>query len=164
LAKAGLSSQLDAQRGLDHGTFVPLAVIYPNAEIPLVQLSLQRDLDPALHIQLGQALSALREQGVLILGSGLSYHNLRSFGPAGKLASKSFDAWLQQVLAASPENRLAHLRAWSSAPSARLAHPREEHLLPLMVLAGAALQDAARCDYHEDDVFGGITVSSFRFG
>ncbi len=102
---------------------------------------------------------------VVIIGSGLSYHNLRAFGPGGQAASKAFDHWLQSaVVDSSPAERFRHLLDWASAPSARMAHPREDHLVPLMVAVGAAEGESARCVYHEDNFFGGITVSSFMFG
>nr|WP_315182758.1 class III extradiol ring-cleavage dioxygenase [uncultured Albidiferax sp.] len=164
LAEAGLPVRLDAERGFDHGTFCPLVVMYPDADVPLLQVSLKTGLDPAVHIALGRALAPLRDEGVLIVGSGLSYHNLRQFGPPGKAPSMAFDQWLQDtVVAASPAEREARLLDWAAAPAARIAHPREEHLLPLMVAMGAAENDTATCVYHEDNVFGGITVSSFRF-
>ena len=164
LQAAGQPAALDAQRGFDHGTFSMLYPVYPEADVPVVQLSLLQHLDPATHLAIGRALAPLRKEGVLIVGSGLSYHNLRQFGPGGKLASKEFDAWLQLTLALPPAQRSTALLHWDEAPYARLAHPREEHLLPLMVVLGAAEQEAATCVYHEDDFFGNLTVSSFRFG
>jgi aromatic ring-opening dioxygenase catalytic subunit (LigB family) len=165
IAGAGFAARLDAERGFDHGTFSPLAVIYPDADVPVLQLSLQQGLDPADHIAVGRALAPLRDEGVLILGSGLSYHNLREFGPRAKVPSAAFDHWLQQTLVeSSPAERAAALIAWASAPSARKAHPREEHLLPLMVAVGAAGNDKATLVYHEADFLGGIAVSSFMFG
>ncbi|RYY99644.1 MAG: dioxygenase, partial [Comamonadaceae bacterium] len=104
------------------------------------------------------------DEEVLIVGSGLSYHNLRAFGPAAREPSHAFDRWLAQSLAAPRAERDTHLIDWASAPSARLAHPREEHLIPLMVAVGAAGGEAAERIYHEDDFMGGIAVSSFRFG
>lgn len=161
---AGLPAARDAQRGFDHGTFCTLAPMYPDADVPVVQLSLRRGLDPAEHLALGRALAPLRDEGVLILGSGFSFHNLRlMFSGAGREPSAAFDAWLQQVMPA-PEGRAQHLQAWAQAPAARQAHAREEHLLPLMVAAGAAETDAASCTYHETAYLGGITASSFRFG
>lgn len=157
--------QFDTQRGFDHGAFVPLAVMYPRANIPVVQLSLRRGLDPAQHLALGRALAPLRSEGVLIIGSGLSYHNLRQFGPGARQPSLLFDQWLQQsLLQSSPSARSQALLAWEQAPAARLAHPRAEHLLPLMVAVGAAEQEAGICFHHEEDFFGQITVSGFRFG
>jgi len=164
IAAAGLPTRLDPDRGFDHGAFSPLEVMYPEAQVPVVQLSLRCSLDPAEHIALGRALAPLRDEGVLIVGSGLSYHNLRLFGPAGKAPSQAFDQWLQTTVAATPAERETRLLAWESAPAARTAHPREEHLIPLMVAVGAAFDEASACVYHEDGVFGGVTASSFRFG
>lgn len=162
---AGLPAAIDAERGFDHGTFSPMAAIYPNAEVPLVQLSLKRGLDPALHIELGRALAPLRDEDVLIVGSGLSYHNLHRFGPEGREASRTFDDWLASTLLQTPASlRNAHLVDWEDAPAARLAHPREEHLLPLMVAVGAAEDEAATRVYYENAFMEALTVSSFRFG
>jgi aromatic ring-opening dioxygenase catalytic subunit (LigB family) len=164
LEEAGLPVALDAERGYDHGTFVPLAVMYPDAQVPVLQMSLRAGLDPAEHIALGRALAPLRDEDVLIVGSGLSYHNLRNFGAGGRAPSKAFDVWLQDVMAAAPAVRAEALVNWELAPAARICHPREEHLLPLMVAVGAAYDDAAECVYHDEAVFGGVTASSFRFG
>lgn len=164
LQQAGIEAAADDRRGFDHGCFVPLALMYPQADVPVVQLSLRRDYDPAAHIAIGRALAALRDEGVLIIGSGLSYHNLRLMGPAAQAPSQAFDDWLQQTLALAPVPRAAALCAWQQAPAARIAHPREDHLLPLMVALGAAHDAAAECIYHEQTFFGGVVVSSFRFG
>ena len=165
LQAAGFVANLDAQRGYDHGTYSALYPVYPKANVPIVQLSLKTNLDPATHLAMGRALAPLRQQGILIIGSGLSYHNLRQFGPAGFAASADFDAWLQTSLMLPDNNaRTNQLIAWSQAPSARVAHPRAEHLLPLMVAVGAAQDEVASCVYHEKTFFGGLTVSSFRFG
>ncbi|HEY9025076.1 MAG TPA: class III extradiol ring-cleavage dioxygenase [Burkholderiaceae bacterium] len=165
LAAAGIESAEDAQRGFDHGMFAPMAVIWPQAGVPTVQLSLKKGLAPDEHLALGRALAPLRDEGVLIVGSGLSYHNLRAFGPAAHAPSAAFDAWLADTLAIDDAaTRARTLAAWERAPAAREAHPREEHLLPLMVALGAAEHDAATRTYHERDFFGGITVSSFRLG
>lgn len=162
---AGLPAQLDAQRGFDHGTFAPLAVMYPAAEVPVVQVSLQHRLDPAQHLALGRALAPLRDEGVLIVGSGLSYHNLRQLGPGARAPSAAFDGWLQETLVdTAPNQRSQRLLEWAKAPAARLAHPREEHLIPLMVAVGAAESEPAACVYHEEAMMGGVTASSFRFG
>jgi aromatic ring-opening dioxygenase catalytic subunit (LigB family) len=163
--KAGVPVELDAERGFDHGAFVPMAVMWPEATMPLVQLSLRRGLDPALHLELGRALAPLRDEGVLIVGSGLSWHNLRRLGPDARVPSHRFDAWLRATLVDSaPPEREQRLLRWEEAPAAREAHPREEHLLPLMVAVGAAHDDPGDCPYREEDVFGGVVVSSFRFG
>lgn len=165
ISAAGLAVRIDNQRGFDHGTFTPLAVAYPNADVAVLQLSLKSGYDPRQHIEVGRALAPLRDEGVLIIGSGLSYHNLRQFGPQAQPASSAFDLWLEQTLVqASPNERITRLLAWATAPAARSAHPREDHLLPLMVAVGAAGDDPATRFYHEDAFMGGIAVSSFRFG
>lgn len=165
MSAAGLAVRVDSERGFDHGTFSPLAVIYPQADVPVLQLSLKSGYDPEQHLAVGRALMPLRNEGVLIVGSGLSYHNLRQFGPQAKPASTAFDQWLEQTLVqASPDERSARLIAWEAAPAARIAHPREDHLLPLMVAVGAAGNDPGTRVYHEDAFMGGIAVSSFRFG
>lgn len=165
IQQTGMSAQLDTERGFDHGMYSALYPMYPKADIPIVQLSLKAGLNPALHIALGRALAPLREQGILIIGSGLSYHNLRRFGPAGAVASMEFDEWLQSTLGQKDVVRRAEqLIAWEQAPSAKEAHPRAEHLLPLMVALGAAYDAIAHCFYHEDNFMGGLRVSGFRFG
>jgi aromatic ring-opening dioxygenase catalytic subunit (LigB family) len=164
LADAGIPAKLDPERGFDHGMYAPMAVMYPEADVPVSQLSLKRGLDPNEHLAAGRALARLRDAGVLIVGSGLSYHNLRMFGPAAKVPSAQFDEWLDRTLAANADDRESALAHWAAAPAARVAHPREEHLLPLMIAAGAAGRDAASRIYHEDDFFGGISVSNFMFG
>lgn len=162
---AGFAARLDARRGFDHGTFAPLVVMYPQADVPVLQLSLRVGYDPAEHLAVGRALAPLRDQGVLIVGSGLSYHNLRRMGPPAAAPSRQFDDWLQQTLVTSDApQRVQRLIAWQDAPAARIAHPQEDHLLPLMVAVGAAEHEPAACVYHENGFFGGVTVSSFRFG
>jgi aromatic ring-opening dioxygenase catalytic subunit (LigB family) len=165
LEAAGLPAQIDTKQGFDHGTFSPLEVIYPQADVPVLQLSLKTGYDVDTHLAAGRALSALRDEGVLIVGSGLSYHNLRNFGPGAAAPSAAFDAWLREILKpASADARAASLRLWDRAPSARMAHPQEDHLIPLMVAAGAAGDDASTLVYHDEHVFGGVTASSWRFG
>lgn len=166
LRTGGLEARLDPTRGFDHGTFSIMKPLYPEENMPVVQLSLDSSLDPAQHLLVGRALAPLRDEGVLIVGSGLSYHNLRAMrGAAGHQPSREFDAWLQQTLVrASPEERNKRLLAWEEAPSARAAHPREDHLIPLMVVVGAAGDEPGTTTYHQTDLMGGITASSFRFG
>jgi len=165
LQASGFVAHSDDSRGFDHGTFVPLMVAYPEAKVPVVQLSIRHDYDPAAHIAAGRAFASLRNEGVLIVASGLSYHNLRQFGPAARMPSHEFDAWLDETLRISdPDERAKRLEQWADAPSARRAHPREDHLIPLMVALGAAWSEPAERVYHEDDFFGGIAVSSYRFG
>jgi aromatic ring-opening dioxygenase catalytic subunit (LigB family) len=163
---AGMTAHLDTTRGLDHGVFVPLMVMRPAADIPVIALSLLRGLDPTAHLSLGAALTPLRDEGVLIVGSGLSFHDLRAFfrpNAASRQAAEAFDDWLVgTVTDPDAERRNSALRAWQAAPGARACHPREEHLLPLMVAAGAAGTDQGQHDL-SDRVFG-LAHSGFRFG
>lgn len=163
LEAASIPAKTDAQRGFDHGTFIPFKVSWPSADLPTIQLSLKSSYDPADHLAMGRALAPLRDEGVLILGSGMSFHSFRSWrmGTAEK-DSAPFDAWLKQTAAASPEARNQLLREWASAPGARAAHPQEDHLLPLMVVAGAAGQDPARISFSE--LWMGSHVSAVHFG
>lgn len=122
-------------------------------------------MDPASHLLAGKALAPLRDEGILIVGSGLTYHNLRLWGGAAAQPSAAFDAWLQDALVVQASGaREAMLCDWTQAPAARIAHPKEDHLLPLMVAVGAASEDVGTCVYHQDDFMGSITASSFRFG
>jgi aromatic ring-opening dioxygenase catalytic subunit (LigB family) len=164
LAGARLPVREDAERGYDHGLFVPFLKIYPRADIPIVQLSIRADFDPEVHLALGRALAPLRNEGVLIVGSGFSFHNLRHFGdPEGR--SKPFDDWLNETLcAAAPEARTARLIEWEQAPSARFCQPQEDHLVPLFVAVGAAGDAAGRRIYAERMQRLQIYVSSFQFG
>jgi aromatic ring-opening dioxygenase catalytic subunit (LigB family) len=162
---AGIAAGSDDGRGFDHGTFAPLAAIYPKADVPVLQLSIRADYDVDAHLAAGRALAPLRDEGVLIVASGLSYHNLRRFGAAGHHPSREFDAWLTEAVCdAVAEQRNRKLRDWTNAPSARLAHPHEDHLIPLMVAVGAAEAEPGERVYHEDSFFGALAVSSYRFG
>jgi aromatic ring-opening dioxygenase catalytic subunit (LigB family) len=161
---AGSASQEDAQRGFDHGVFIPLKVAFPEPTLPTVQLSLDASLDPRKHLELGRTLAPLRDEGVLIVGSGMSFHNMRTLMHPGSAreASLVFDAWLRESCEAEPALREDRLAAWSAAPAARAAHPREEHLLPLMVTAGAAQGETGRCIFRDEVL--GAAVSAFEFG
>ena len=169
---AGIAWKYDRERGFDHGVFIPLKVAFPKADIPIVQMSLLNSMDPAEHIRIGRTLAPLRDEGILILGSGMTYHNMRTLmgsmrrGANGRTAdpgSQRFDDWLEQVLTeAEPEARVAAMTAWDKAPSAREAHPKEEHLLPLHVVVGAAGNDPGRRTLN--DVVMGAVESAFRFG
>jgi aromatic ring-opening dioxygenase catalytic subunit (LigB family) len=162
LGAAGFATAEDAKRGYDHGTFVPLKLTYPDADIPTVQLSLKRGLDPAEHLAMGRALAPLRDEGVFIVGSGMTYHNLRAFGPHAKPVAEAFDTWLQEAATLPAEERDRRLTEWTRAPAARQAHPREEHLLPLMVVAGAAGQDRGALGYAGTIV--GLKLSAYHYG
>eukprot|EP00877_Chromochloris_zofingiensis_P008076 jgi/Chrzof1/3521/Cz12g28150.t1 len=170
LRSAGFSATGDSKRGWDHGMFVPMKVMYPDADIPVVQLSLLNSLDPQAHIRMGQALQPLRRQDTLILGSGITFHNMSAFRStgfegkaAGPLAGQDFDTWLADAVTKHKgADRAQLLSNWSSAPGARNAHPREEHLLPLMVVAGAAGDDEGTAVYQEELM--GSAVSGYVFG
>jgi aromatic ring-opening dioxygenase catalytic subunit (LigB family) len=145
--------------------YAPFVVAYPDADMPIVQVSLRHDYDPEFHLQVGQALAPLRDEGVLIVGSGLTYHNLRLFDARAAKPSREFDAWLQRAVVESVSaSRSSLLLDWEAAPSARIAHPQEDHLLPLMVAVGAAEEERGQMVYHEEDFMGGVCASSFRFG
>lgn len=165
LQAGGHPTRLDPERGFDHGTFSMLQPLYPEADIPVLQLGLRADFDPAAHLDAGRLLAPLRDEGVLILGSGSSFHNMRQFGPAGARASELFDKWLNDTLVdGASGDRPLRLLHWDTAPAARQAHPREDHLLPLMVAVGAASGEAGTRVYHQRDFFGSMVMSSFRFG
>jgi aromatic ring-opening dioxygenase catalytic subunit (LigB family) len=163
LGQAGFKTATDSRRGFDHGTFIPFKLSWPDADVPTIQLSLKAGLDPAEHIAIGRALAPLRDEGVLLLGSGLSYHNLRALMARG--ASRTaliFDEWLGKAATAAPETRTKLLTEWESAPEARSAHPREEHLLPLMVVAGAAGDDVGRITFRDEWM--GVRISAYQYG
>ncbi|MFZ7096088.1 DODA-type extradiol aromatic ring-opening family dioxygenase [Luteimonas dalianensis] len=165
LGQAGEPGRVDPGRGFDHGVFIPLKLAFPGADIPVVQLSLRRDMDPAAHLQAGRALADLRDEGVLVIGSGMSFHNMRGYGdPRYTPVSAKFDEWLTAAVESEPGQRETLLRDWASAPHARDSHPPggEEHLLPLMVAAGAAGDSPGRKVYSEEVMK--TTLSAFRFG
>ena len=142
-----INAHLDEQRGFDHGMFVPLKLMYPEAQIPCVQISLVKGLDPKTHMQIGNALSSLKNEHILILGSGMSYHNMQGFSNPTNIdeGNLAFEQWLNETCT-NPElieeEREKRLLNWSDAPSARYCHPREEHLIPLHVCYGMAQSKA----------------------
>ncbi len=165
LAQAGIGSDEEPARGLDHGVFVPLMLVYPDADIPVVQLSLRKDMDAAAHLEIGRALQPLRDEGVLIVGSGMSYHNFRRLRIPGKgdAEASAFDAWLTAAATdPDPMTRDARLAAWQSAPFAAECHPDVEHLLPLHVAAGAAGHDVGRHVFNDHIL--GKAISAYQFG
>ncbi len=165
LSAAGHASGEDRQRGLDHGVFIPLKLAFPAADIPVVQLSLRADLDPAAHLAMGRALAPLRDEGVLLIGSGMSYHNMQRFRYGGGPTdpdSIRFDDWLGETVGLAGAAREARLRDWAQAPAARIAHPREEHLLPLHVVAGAAADEPGHVVFR--DTVMASAQSAIRFG
>jgi aromatic ring-opening dioxygenase catalytic subunit (LigB family) len=162
LGEAGLPAALNPVRGFDHGVFVPLKVAFPQARIPVVTLSLAASLDPALHLAAGRALAPLRDEGVLLVGSGMSFHNLRGyFRPETPERARAFDAWLTEAVASPAAKRDALLTAWRSAPFAAYAHPREEHLRPLLVAAGAGGDAPGNRIFGDEPM--GAAISAYRF-
>jgi aromatic ring-opening dioxygenase catalytic subunit (LigB family) len=139
-----IPSRIDPVRGFDHGAFIPLKLMYPQADIPTLQLSLLRGLDPARHIALGKSLRSLLNENILVIGSGFSFHNQNAFFSqrVGALdpANDDFQNWLIETCTGelNQSNREQRLIDWEKAPSARYCHPREEHLLPLHVCLGMA--------------------------
>lgn len=162
LRSAGLAAATSSTRGFDHGVFVPLKVAFPQAQIPVLSLSLAESLDPALHLAAGRALAPLRKEGVLIVGSGMSFHNLRAYlRPETLERSRAFDNWLTAAVSAPAPQRDLALTHWREAPFALYAHPREEHLLPLMVAAGAGGDAPGTSIFHDDPM--GAALSAYRW-
>ena len=155
LTEAGFDARQSPQRGFDHGLFVPLKLMFPEAAIPCLQLSLKRQLDPQTHINLGKAISKLRNEGVLIVGSGLSFHNMNALlAGSNPDLGLDFDRWLLEACTNpqfTPEQRQQKLIQWENAPQARYCHPRAEHLLPLHICFGAAQKGSPKADviFHE---------------
>jgi aromatic ring-opening dioxygenase catalytic subunit (LigB family) len=165
LGQAAIAAAGDPRRGYDHGVFIPLKLMFPDADVPVVQLSLRSDLDAKAHLQIGRAIAPLRDEGVLIVGSGMSFHNMRGYGNSrfGPI-SDEFDQGLSNAVAAPPAQRDTLLRQWADLPSARLCHPpgAEEHLLPLMVAAGSAVDSPGRKIF--SDRVMQTTLSAYQFG
>lgn len=169
LAAAGIKSVIDPERGFDHGTFVPMMLVRPLADIPILQMSLLASLDPDAHMALGRALAPLLKQDVTIIGSGLSFHNLGALlrgQPMTGSEDDAFDSWLGDTLTSPKRDdvqRARNLSRWSEAPGARFCHPREEHLLPLHVCFGAASAAGLVCDNIFRDRLMGFMTSGFRW-
>jgi aromatic ring-opening dioxygenase catalytic subunit (LigB family) len=164
IAAAGLDVATDSTKGFDHGVFVPLGLMFPAADMPIVMLSVKSDYDPREHLALGKALAPLRDDGVLIVASGLTYHNMRGFGRDSSTAdAEVFTQYLNAAVALDDaqlrDERLVH---WERAPRARIAHPREDHLMPLLVAAGAAGGDKGQVLFAENVMK--IPMTSYVFG
>lgn len=161
---AGLEADVDPTRGFDHGVFIPMKLMFAEADIPVLQLSLRQDLDPQAHLALGRSLAPLRDENVLIIGSGMSFHNMRGYGDSRfSPISADFDQWLTQVIESETEQRDTLLAQWSQGPRAYLCHPQghEEHLIPLHVVAGAAPNAVGKKVYSEQVMK--TTISAFQF-
>lgn len=166
LGNAGLASQMDGKRGLDHGAWVPLMLIWPDADIPVVQLSVQSHLGPGHHLELGQALAPLTNEGVQIIASGSFTHDLSSWrrfdGTAEPEWVSQFASWLDAALV---ERRTCDILAYRRlAPHAARNHPTEEHILPLFVALGAAGPDADVTRLHKSSTHGVLRMDAYTFG
>ncbi|KXS11242.1 Extradiol aromatic ring-opening dioxygenase [Gonapodya prolifera JEL478] len=166
LADNGFFTRLDVTRGWDHGVFVPMLLMHPKARIPIVQMSILTSLDAASHIRIGRALAPLRDEGVAIVGSGMSFHNMgASFGDGGprvKPKALAFEKTLSETCThLAGEEREKKLEGWVGWEGAKESHPRPEHLVPLFVIAGAAGADIGHCVFNGE--FHGFPVSAFAF-
>jgi 4,5-DOPA dioxygenase extradiol len=163
LAEAGIACSIDLARGLDHGTWVPLMLMYPGADIPVLQLSVQSAMSTAHHIALGRTLARLRAEDVLLLGSGGFVHNLRAIDWNGRPEpdwSRDFADWTHRALIARDEEALVDYRA--KAPHAAMAHPTEEHFMPLFFAYGAGGPNTERL--HKSATFGSLRMDAYAFG
>lgn len=170
LAKVNIPFRTDTERGMDHGVFVPLMLMYPDADIPVICVSQPSDYNPDSVWALGSALAPLRDEGILVLGSGASFHNFSAFfrrpGDPKKAEdvkqSKEWDTWLRETVACAPAEREKRLREWFHGPHARFAHPEEDHLMPLLAVAAASGSDPGNATREQN--MAGLSVSSFVFG
>lgn len=163
IAGAGLEVLANPSQGFDHGVFVPLSLMYPKADVPVVMVSIKSGYDPREHLALGRALAPLRDRGGLIVGSGLNYHNMRGFNQDGSTEdADAFTCYLSGAVALDAHERDEKLLHWERAPSARSAHPREDHLMPLLVAAGAAGADVGEVLFSE--LVMKIPMTSYGFG
>lgn len=167
LSAAGIPTRLDDDRGLDHGAWVPLSLMYPDAEVPVVQVSIDSRQDPAYHFRLGELLRPLREEGVLIVGSGGATHNLALALRASQDAplvdwANTFREWLAGAIENDRRSDLADYR--TVAPDALRNHPTQEHFLPLLCAMGAAERDEPGSRIHKSDTYGALAMDMYLFG
>lgn len=172
LAAAGLACDLDPGRGLDHGAWIPLLLMYPEADVPVAQLSIQHHLGPAHHLALGRALEGLRHQGILVLASGSLTHNLDDAlgrlrgGGANDEAppewATAFDDWVAEQIAEGRPEALVDYR--DKAPFGAQAHPRDEHFLPLIAAVGAGGEGAPGRRLHGSFLLGSLSMAAYAFG
>jgi 4,5-DOPA dioxygenase extradiol len=166
LAASGIAARLDPARGLDHGAWVPMGLAYPKADVPVVQLSVQSDLGPAHHLALGRALAPLRDEGVLILGSGGATHNLREMffhakdDPAQEYAAE-FDQWLAEAVTQGRQKAMVAYR--TEGPEGRRNHPTAEHYLPILVPAGAAGPGTGGRVLHRSFTYGILSMAAYAW-
>ena len=163
LTSAGIAARIDSMRGLDHGAWVPLSLMYPTADVPVAQLSVQTALGGEHHLAMGEALRPLRDEGVLILGSGGLTHNLGELDWSGATSTMpvwvaEFQDWIVTAIDQDRKNDVAHYR--TLAPHASRNHPSEEHFLPLLVALGAGDRGSR---IHTDVCFGALAMDAYRF-
>jgi 4,5-DOPA dioxygenase extradiol len=173
LAGAGFDMETDANRGFDHGTFVPMMLIRPEADIPILQMSLLSSLNPEQHLSVGRALANLLDQNITLIGSGFSFHNIGALvgrldgdTSQGQSLAQSFHAWLDETVCGAgldPGERRRRLISWETAPGARFCHPREEHLLPLHVCHGAAAEAGMMASRIFGEPVKGFQTSGYRW-
>jgi len=167
LRNAGLACDVDPTRGLDHGAWVPLRLMFPKAEVPIVQLSLQQNLDPVYHVALGEAISEVRKTGVLVLGSGGAVHPLgnprASLGPGAPTDDWAieFNEWLTRAVVKGDRESLVNYS--TLAPYARQAHPYPDHYMPLLAAFGAAGMGARGTVLHQSWDMGDLGMGAFEF-
>lgn len=163
LESAGFKISTNSTRGYDHGVFVPLMLMFPEAKIPILQISILSDYSPEKHLRMGKALESLRDQDVLIVASGLTYHNMRGFSPRFTEISRQFDEWLTSAVCSFiGSERNSKLLHWTEGEAARLAHPAEDHLIPIMVAVGAAEKDTGKKIF--SDLIMNVHMSAYQFG
>lgn len=166
LTAVGLPGELDTARGLDHGAWVPLLLAWPEADIPVLQLSIQSHLGPAYHVRLGEALTSLRAEGILVVGSGSWTHDLRRFRgqPIDTPETPdivAFSDWMDHAITEGRRDDLLHYR--DRAPFAAEQHPTEEHLLPLFVALGAAGAQFSPTRLHQSTEYGMLRMDAYAF-
>jgi 4,5-DOPA dioxygenase extradiol len=166
LTESGLAAEIDPDRGLDHGAWTPLALMYPEGDVPVFQLSIQTPLGPAHHVALGRALAPLREENVLVLASGSASHNLRDFGrypfdAAPPAYVTEFDDWLGEAVAAGDVDEVVRFR--ERAPHGARNHPTDDHFVPLLVAMGAAGDAPKGRRLHKSVSWGVLSMSAFAF-
>lgn len=164
LSASGVVSELSNERGLDHGAWVPLSLMYPDGDVPVTQLSVQPSAGAAEHFRIGRALAPLRREGVLVLSTGGATHNLRQLGRGSDAPdwAARFDEWLDEKIRGGAYEELLDYRRL--APHASVAHPTDEHLLPLFVAAGAGDSDAPGLGLHKGWTHGSLSMAAYAFG
>ncbi|MFQ5984357.1 MAG: DODA-type extradiol aromatic ring-opening family dioxygenase [Alphaproteobacteria bacterium] len=164
LGKGDIPCDIDPERGLDHGAWVPLMIMYPRADIPIVQLSIQTGRDGAHHLAVGRALAPLRQEGILVVGSGNATHNLAERGPleaAPVRWAQAFDDWLLEAVSEARTDELVDFL--QAAPDAIRNHPTPDHYWPLIVALGAGGEGARGRRIYAGFTYGTLSMAAFAF-